>query len=724
MTVLLGTIIGVCLFAGLNHLVVGERGRRSRMNRALAFFAFAAAFYVFTYFVLYTASSVELYRSWARVMGLAGAALVIGVFWFANVVLRDRVRGVVLAATVVLIGLGVASLLMPAGLFYGEITALRTETGPLGGVTRPVAESNPYQCIFNVAVYLPALWIMVRFVQAYREGERTLALLAGAAFLLSFGPAVVDTFVLGVETFSVPFFEIGMALSLVFLSTVVSEDVARTAGLREHLARTEVRYRWLVESAPDAICVYDPRAERFILSNPQAEALLGLEKDAVETDARALLDRITTAPEDPGIDALLERALEGERMVVECMLIRNGTGVPCELRLSGLPSPRGRLVRLGLADLSDRKTAEAEWTRMRVRLERSQKLQTIGTLAEGIAHDFNNALTPIVGFGELAIDRIEPDHPAADYVTEMGGSGERARELVRQILTYTRGGASGTTVFALEPVVKQALRFVRAMIPPEIELERRLQAPEARIRGVASQVHQIIMNMALNASHAIEDDGTLTVSLVEDSDHVELTVADTGTGMETDTLARIWDPFFTTKASNQGTGLGLTNVRGIVERWGGSIEVESEVGVGTRFRIRLPRVDASEVGVGATRELRSGTETILLVDDDIGVLEAVRRMLDSLGYTVFAYDDAGAALRSLGPGALDLCVADFDMPYIDGVALADRVRQAFPALPVVLVSGSAEGLERRPATPGPWVTLPKPFGRPELSDALRAALDG
>jgi PAS domain S-box-containing protein len=724
MTVFFGMIIGICVFAGINHLLVGQRSAQTRLNRALALFAFAAAFYVFTSFFMVTTGSLDTFRFWARVEGLAGGAMVASLLWFANVVLRDRVRGVVLTAAVVLAGVGVASLLMPAGIFYGEVTGLRSEMGLLGAVNQPVAEPNPYQWIFNTAAYLPALWVMGRFVQVYREGERLLALLAGVAVLLLIIPAVIDTYLLGVDTFAIPVLQIGLALSLIFLSTVVTEEVARTAGLRERLARTEVRYRWLVESAPDAIAVFDPRAQRFILSNPQAETLFGLEKEALRAaDGRRLLDEIETAPGEPGVGALVQRALDGERLAVECTFTRDGVEVPYELRLSPLPSPGGQLVRVGLADISERKAAEAERARMSARLERSETLQTIGTLAEGIAHDFNNVLTPIVGCGELATAQIEPDHPAVGYVAEMRESGGRARELVRQILSYTRGRESGETVFTLEPVVKQAIRFVRAVMPPGIEVERHLEAPDARIRGVPSEAHQIIMNLALNASHAIEDAGTFTVSLHQDGDHVKLAAADTGTGMDAETMSRIWDPFFTTK-SDHGTGLGLSNVRGIVERWGGTIEVESELGVGTRFEIRFPQVDDSATGEVAARELRSGSETVLLVDDDTGVLEAVRRMLDSLGYTVLAHDDPEAALQSLGPGELDLCVTDFDMPQVSGVTLADRVRQAFPGLPVVLISGSAEGLERQPATPGPWVALLKPFGRPELSDALRAALDG
>ena len=722
----LGLIIGVALFAAANHLFVGAMGERARAHQAMGVFALAAAGYTFCAVWLYGAQDVAGFSAWSRIQGSVGCLLVVTLFGLANEVLGGWNKKVLLAVGAGLVTLAAVSLLMPAGIFYGEITGLRTVAGPLGPVTLPVATANPAQIVFDLLVFLPLPLIIVRAVVLFLRGRRRLALLTGVAIAVPALPALVDTFLLGVDTFALPVTEASLALSFVFLSVAISEDVARTAGLREDLARSEARYRRLVETAPEAIGLYDAEARRFILVNGRAEDLFGREAgELTGTDPQDLLRWYALDAGQEGGDAvaMILQALQGEPVVVEWLVTRpDGGQVPCEVRFIALNPPSGTLVRVSFLDIGERKARETERRRLEQRVRRSERLQTIGNLADGIAHDFNNILTPLVAYGELAADRLA-GHAAEGHVAEMRDAVGRARDLVRQIVTFGARGGSSEEVVAVEPVMKQALRFLRAAISSGVEIDARIEAPRAYIRADATRLSQVVMNLGVNAAHAMEGRGLLEISLVEEGSEVELKVRDTGPGMDPATLGRIFEPFFTTKAEGQGTGLGLSIVQEAVQAMGGRIHVESAPGQGTSFFVRLPAWNRPEEPAGEAREPRRGSEGVLLVDDDPAALVAVQSLMESLGYRVVACGDPDAALTVAGTQKFDVCVTDFDMPGMNGLDLASGVRARIPGLPVLLTSGSLASLRQEGSWDGPWRTLAKPFTRLELGDALGELLE-
>jgi len=373
-------------------------------------------------------------------------------------------------------------------------------------------------------------------------------------------------------------------------------------------------------------------------------------------------------------------------------------------------------------------------------LWQAQKMEALGTLAGGIAHDFNNLLASIMGFTELAQDDLPKDSRSWSCLQRVLGASLRARELVRQILSFSRRNEHKLRHLRADAVVAEALTLLGASVAKNIEIQADLQAG-VTILADPSQIHQIVMNLCTNAAQAMRDQGgrllvrtgagPLPVELaarhrLPPGEYLTLLVEDQGPGISPDVLARIFDPFFTTKAPGEGTGLGLAVVHGIVISLGGAVWAESETGQGARFQVLLPsRGNAEDIaGEAQAGELR-GNERILLVDDEPDILEFCRQALTPLGYQVTVESDPEAALRLLlaTPLAFDLLITDLNMPQITGVQLAEGLRPVHRHLPIVLITGSS-----RPIPPGRLETLGavqlllKPFSTSELALAVRQAL--
>ena len=352
------------------------------------------------------------------------------------------------------------------------------------------------------------------------------------------------------------------------------------------------------------------------------------------------------------------------------------------------------------ADITALKRAEALQLR-------SQKLEALGTLAGGIAHDFNNVLSAITGSASLAISQFPPDHPVQACLVEIERAGVRAAELVRQILTFSRPQDQNMEVQSLEPVISEALKLVRATLPVRIDIRTEFAAGLPKARVDATQLYQVIVNLATNAGHAIGDrpglihvkldtstvseEEILLYSEVPAGRYVRLSVSDNGCGMDTATLQRIFDPFFTTKPTGKGTGLGLSVVHGIIKAHGGVLKVYSDLGKGTTFQIYFPAVAAVAAAprAAAINAPSGHGERILFVDDE-GVLVFIGTMiLEQNGYKATGMPNGDAAVRELqqNPDAYDAIVTDLSMPGMSGLQLIQQVRHLGIELPVILTSG-------------------------------------
>ena len=401
------------------------------------------------------------------------------------------------------------------------------------------------------------------------------------------------------------------------------------------------------------------------------------------------------------------------------------------------------LVWLASRELTRRENAEraaqAERERLQQRLRQGEKMEAIGRLSGGIAHDFNNILGGIMGYAEMLLEDLPEGSPSQSYAQKLLAAAQRARQLVEQILTYSRTAKVPRQPIELGKIVRETLDVMRGSIAEGIRIEGDIPALPAVTIGDATQLHEVVMNLCTNAAQAMGERGTLTVRLetvdaaealtlshgtLQPGAYLKLTVADTGVGMDEATLAHIFEPFFTTKGVGGGTGLGLAIVYGIVSESNGGLSVATRKGEGTRFEIYLPRADhaAPALDTQATNERERGAgQRILLVDDEVALLEMMAVLLRRLGYRPTEYSNPQQALAAFeaNPAAYDLVLTDEAMPGLPGTALARGVRKARPDIPVLMITGRAEEPMMRAATEaGVAEVLLKPIESRELAAAL------
>jgi nitrogen-specific signal transduction histidine kinase/ActR/RegA family two-component response regulator len=396
-------------------------------------------------------------------------------------------------------------------------------------------------------------------------------------------------------------------------------------------------------------------------------------------------------------------------------------------------------------DITDCKHAEAECHRHETHLRQSQRLGALGTLAGGIAHDFNNLLAVIIGYTELAIMDVQCPQEAVKHLLHSRSASERARELVRQILAFSRRQEQEREPMPMQPAIKECLELMRHTLPATIEIDAQIDPNASAVLADPTQIHQVMMNLCTNAAHAMQRrPGRLTISLkncdvnppladtipdLQPGRFVQMSVCDTGHGMDAETLKRIFEPFFTTKKPEEGTGLGLPVVRGIVREHRGALAVRSQLGIGTTFDIYLPALDcATPESKNSARPLLCGKgEHILLVDDEPAVCAALRVLITRLGYRVTSETSPVKALETFraNPDEFQLLISDLTMPQMTGVDLAQQILQIRPQLPVLLASGSSGDLSSEQMRKfGVSDILPKPTDLSALGAIIHKSLRG
>jgi signal transduction histidine kinase/DNA-binding NtrC family response regulator len=394
------------------------------------------------------------------------------------------------------------------------------------------------------------------------------------------------------------------------------------------------------------------------------------------------------------------------------------------------------------ASLNRAKKAEAERVILQEHLQRSQKLEAIGTLASGIAHDFNNILSAVIGYTELALLDSSGDFKSRDRLKLVLAAGERARDLVVQIMAFSRQSAEERKQIQISHIVKEVLKFMRASLPTTIEIRKFIDQDLGTILADPVQIHQVVMNLCTNAHHAMkENGGVLEVRLrsqvleeealahpdFKPGTYVKLMVKDTGHGMDKATVEKIFDPYFTTKEKGVGTGLGLAVVHGIVQKHGGFIVVESEPGKGSIFAIYFPANQEMETLERPTPDkIPTGHERILLIDDEQVLVDIGKQTLEHLGYTVETRTNSVEALALFGsqPDRYDLVITDMTMPIMTGDKLAVELIRIRPDIPILIYTGYNElNMEDRVKSIGVKGLVRKPIGSAEIALVIRDVLD-
>ena len=511
----------------------------------------------------------------------------------------------------------------------------------------------------------------------------------------------------------------------------LARDVTELAIAQKALEESEERYRNLADLTLEGICLNDKSV--IIDVNEAFARMFGYRSDElVGMDAVEHL----IAPESR---ASVVRTVGNESSeVYEAIGVRkDGSRFPIEIE-GRMVRYKGKRVRVAsLRDVTERKRAEQ-------RLAMLHKMQAIGTLASGIAHDFNNILSAIMGNTEMCLLEVNREHKMTSRLDNILRASHRARELVAQILNFSRSEEVDARPIRIGPIIKETFKLLRSSIPTTIDMVADIEQDTGQVRADATHIHQILMNLCTNAAHAMRaDGGTLTIALanveidtgfgtgmaqVMPGSYVRLQVSDTGHGMAPETVNRIFEPYFTTKPKDEGTGLGLFMVQGIVQQHNGWMDVTSRPGEGSTFSIFFPKITQQQGATPtvAAQSLPTGTETILIVDDDEHLVEMTSEMLGGLGYRVIPAKPPQQALQMFTeiPNRFDLVFTDQTMPGMTGAKLIRLLREHRPDLPAIVCTGFSESMDAETARDACIDGfLMKPMEMSDLARLIRRVID-
>jgi len=521
-------------------------------------------------------------------------------------------------------------------------------------------------------------------------------------------------------------------------------DLEHEVENRTHaLVESEGRFRDLFEHSTSGVAVYRPvdDGKDFIFQdfNKAAETIEQVKREDIIGER---VTEVFPAVEDFGLlDVFRRVSRTGQPAKHPVSFYADG-------RLKGWREnsvyrlPSGEIVAV-YEDRTAQKQAELDKNAMERQLYQVQKMEAIGVLAGGIAHDFNNILGIILGNTELALEDIARYHPVTENLNEIRIASLRAKDVIRQLLSFSRKTEPRKKPISIIPVIKESLTLMRASIPANISVISDIVEDGGAIIADQTQIHQVIINLCTNAAHSMEHNGgvlsvgakqvrmngsdTGSAGEIQPGTYLQLTVCDTGTGVAPDIKDRIFDPYFTTKDVGKGSGMGLSVVHGIVKNHDGILQFESEPDKGSTFKILLPAVDAKvPVTLDEPKSVIGGSERILLVDDEASLLKSISRFLQRLGYRVQSCTDPEVALElfDANPHDFDMVITDLAMPKITGVELVRKIRPIRSDLPIILCSGYSDTIHgENNNNLGVKRYIEKPVKLNELAGHVREVLD-
>ena len=513
---------------------------------------------------------------------------------------------------------------------------------------------------------------------------------------------------------------------------------------KDRLAVSEQKYRRLIEALRENYFFYThDHSGLFTYLSPSITNVLGYSREEFKNHFNEYL---TPCDLNNNLKRYTEQSLKGLRQPPFEIEITHKNGNIHRLEITEEPvlTPNGRVITVeGIAhDITQRIKTQEEREKLQKKLVQAQKMEAIGTLAGGIAHDFNNILSAIIGYTELSRLSVSKENEISGYLDSVVQAGHRARELVHQILTFSRQAEKEFKPVLVKAIMKEALKLLRASLPSTIEIKNSIIS-DSLVMADPTQIHQVIMNLCVNAGHAMRKKGGLlevelkNVQLEEDfksqfpdmkpGSYLQLSVGDNGEGMSANVLEQIFDPFFTTKERGEGTGMGLAVVHGIVKSCGGAIYAYSELGEGTNFIIFLPTIERA-VDLGSDHEEKNprGNERILFIDDEPNLAEIGEQMLKSLGYHVVSRTSSLEALKLFQEQSdqFDLVITDMTMPQMTGDKLAREITAIRKDIPVILCTGfSHRIIDDKSRDTGIKGFLMKPIIRSEMAQMVRNVLN-
>jgi PAS domain S-box-containing protein len=513
-------------------------------------------------------------------------------------------------------------------------------------------------------------------------------------------------------------------------------EALRAVRATEALRESATRFRRILDTIPTGIVIVDAETHEVVYVNPTAADMVGTDPQSII--GKVCHDAICPMEVDNCPMASGKEIDQSERILFTV----KGHEVPVLKTVSRTTLEGRECYMESFIDLSDQIKAEAERERLEAQLRQAQKMEALGTLAGGIAHDFNNILSAVLGYSELGMQDLDDvGHPLYPKLKAINHAGHRARDLVEQILAFSRMQEQLHAPVKISPIVKEALKLLRSSLPANIHVKADIKA-DRPVMGDPTQIHQIIMNLCTNAYHAMQvSGGALGVSLEQatvetakqlsglslpSGQYLRLTISDTGAGIRPAIINRIFEPYFTTKEKGKGTGLGLAVVHGIVKGHGGEIEVESEMGKGTRFTVWLP-VSDDETAENSMHpvKLPGGSEHVLLVDDEKDLVEIGSEMLQRLGYRVTAIVGSSAAIDLFAedPFRFDLVITDYNMPGLTGDQMAKQMLAIRQQMPIIVCTGFSEVFDQQRAQAmGIRKVMMKPLTMEAIAHSVREVL--
>ncbi|QTA81522.1 Two component system response regulator/histidine kinase, PAS domain-containing [Desulfonema limicola] len=516
---------------------------------------------------------------------------------------------------------------------------------------------------------------------------------------------------------------------------VTAFDITRAKQVEQELRESEKRYRLFFEEDLTGDYLTDIDG-RILACNPAFAKIFGFSsvKEAVKHDASQFYSSFEKRKE---FLELLQKEKKLEYYEIE-LRDKNNKQIHVIENAIGIFNEKNELVNMKgyIFDITESKKIEKQ-------LRQSQKMEAIGTLAGGIAHDFNNILVPIIGYAEMALLQHVTSEKREKYIKEILKAATRAKELVHQIVTFSRQNECKKMPLKIQFIIKEALKLIISSLPATIKIIQNIDDNCGPVNAEPVQIHQIIMNLCTNAYHAMEKTGgKLEIGLseiymdnnrlnmesgIKEGTYLRLTVSDTGCGMDEKTMSRIFEPYFTTKEKGKGTGLGLAIIHGIVKSYNGDIRVYSEVQKGTTFQIYLPRIFSKEADKQIENNfLQTGSERILLIDDELPIIEMGKEMLENLGYKVTAFKNGieAAEIFEHNPENFDIVITDQTMSCITGIELAEKLLKIRADIPIILCSGFSEMVtSANIENLGICSYLMKPVSTQDMSTAIRKAIE-
>ncbi|MDH3602932.1 MAG: PAS domain-containing protein, partial [Candidatus Tectomicrobia bacterium] len=526
---------------------------------------------------------------------------------------------------------------------------------------------------------------------------------------------------------------------------VHARDITERKQAEEALRKSEAQFRQIAENMRQVLWMSDPHTRQTLYVSPAHETIWGSTCENLYAEPLSWLEAIHLEDREIGYSTF-ERQRRGESTDVEYRIIRpDGTMRWIRDRAFPIRYTSGQVDRIaGIAeDITERKQAEEERQRLENQLRQSQKVEAIGTLTGGIAHDFNNVLGAIFVHTEVAKTRIPPGSGIAENLQNVLSAAGRAKELVQQILTFSRQVETPRQPVQLTSLIPETLKLLRASLPTTIDIRYAVSQTEGVILANPTQIHQIVLNLCTNAEYAMRETGGILeihLDMVEMDDafvvshselqtgpHMRLTIRDSGHGMTPEIMERIFDPYFTTKGPGEGTGMGLAIVHGMVSSHGGAVTVESTPGMGTTFVLYFPCTRESVSESPQTRDgISPGTGCIMVVDDEPMLADGMKVLLTQLGYEVVPYTSSQEAIAAFEaePEHFDLVITDQTMPYLTGEQLARELRHRRADIPIILCTGFSHMITAESAREqGIDAYCMKPMSVQELSTTIQQVLE-